>query len=279
MLTGHGETRQETGHPNLPEVRSQPHRETDAGARLCRGQMIEPSVCAVMLTRDRPEMARRAIDCFRKQTYTAKKLLIWDSGPSEALSGEDDVEDAGYGSTLWAPNMSREGATIGELRNDAIRFCKDFQIVVHWDDDDWSHPNRIAEQVELLQDSKADCVGYREMLFWRQEERQAWLYSSLDPRYCLGTSLCYWRSAWERRPFEATSQGEDARFTAGLYCSGDVIFDADDPEEGILPISPRMIARIHPGNTSNAYAPAKMAEWAEWSRAPGWDAYCAENMA
>jgi hypothetical protein len=277
MLAGHGEARQETGHPNLPEVRGVADRETDAGARMpAAGEiMSDISVCAVMLTRDRPEMARRAIDCFRKQTYTAKKLLIWDSGPSEALSGEDDVEDAGYGSTLWVPNTSRENATIGDLRNDAIRFCKDFQVIVHWDDDDWSHPSRIAEQVEFLQASKVDCVGHRQMLFWRQEERQAWLYSNPDPRYCLGTSLCYWRGAWERRPFEATSQGEDARFTAGLNCRG---LGVPNSEYGTAR-EPRMIARIHPGNTSNAYAPAKMAEYAEWSRAPGWDAYCEEKMA
>ena len=40
-------------------------------------------------------------------------------------------------------------------------------ILVHLDDDDYSHPNRIAEQVVLLQSSGADCVGYREMLFWQ----------------------------------------------------------------------------------------------------------------
>ncbi len=39
--------------------------------------MPEPLVCCVMLTRDRPEMVKRAVDSFRSQTYKRKKLLIY----------------------------------------------------------------------------------------------------------------------------------------------------------------------------------------------------------
>jgi hypothetical protein len=41
-----------------------------------------PSVTCLMLTKDRPEMARHAVECFRRQTYPARKrrLLIWDQG-------------------------------------------------------------------------------------------------------------------------------------------------------------------------------------------------------
>ena len=41
-------------------------------------------------------------------------------------------------------------------------------ILIHWDDDDYSHPNRIAEQVALLKSSGADVVGFSEMLSWRE---------------------------------------------------------------------------------------------------------------
>jgi hypothetical protein len=234
--------------------------------------MSDPSVCAVMLTRDRPEMARSAVERFRSQTYPHRKLLIWENGTPRLLRKEMALREY---------LCVDEPLVIGQLRNRANEYACSGEgfprpdILIHWDDDDWSHPSRIADQVEFLQASQVDCVGYRKMLFWRQEERQAWLYNNPDPRYCLGTSLCYWRGAWERRPFEATSQGEDALFTAGLNCRG---LGVPNSKYGIAR-EPRMIARIHPGNTSNAYAPAKMAEWAEWSRAPGWDAYCEEKMA
>ena len=235
----------------------------------------EPTVCAILLTADRPHLARRAVESFRSQTYPAKRLLIWDNGPCDALSQEDDGED---GPVAWVPMMSAHGATIGELRNEAASFWTENPILLHWDDDDYSHPNRIAEQVALLQSSGADCVGYREMLFWQEKipgkigiepginqmERpgEAWLYSNRDPRYCLGTSLCYWRKTWERKPFEATSQGEDERFTTGLKCVG----------ISTLP-GPLMIARIHAGNTSNAYDPADMWKASEWKRVPEWDSH------
>ena len=132
----------------------------------------------------------------------------------------------------------------------------------------------------LLQSSGADCVGYREMLFWKQPDGEAWLYSNRDPRYCLGTSLCYWRKTWERKPFEATSQGDDHLFTLGLKCvSVTSIFDVhNDPYIDVLPNgeadkTPRMIARIHAGNTSNAYDPADMRKASEWKRVPEWDSH------
>lgn len=235
--------------------------------------MTEPTVCAIMLTRDRPEMARLAVDCFRAQTYPhgRRRLLIWDSSPDfEAYTTYGEAND------ITPVPADETDKTIGALRNRSVDFWNDYDIVVHWDDDDWSHPNRIAEQVALLQSTGADCVGYNEMLFWDSRPGQfcgAWLYSNPAPRYALGTSLCYWRRTWERNPFPATSQGEDFRWLAKLAkvqaisslikpCCG---YPMHEP-----PTMPRMIASIHGGNTSNAYNPAKM-QASEWKRVPEWD--------
>lgn len=251
----------------------------------------DPTVCCVMLTADRPELAQRAVECFRRQAYPAKRLLVYDTGAEDVemdwLGDEDDSRHQDI-EVLESAGVDHHGErkTIGYLRNraNAAAAERDAPILIHWDDDDWSHPNRIAEQVALLQSSEADCVGYREMLFWQEKipgkigiepginqmERpgEAWLYSNRDPRYCLGTSLCYWRKTWERKPFEATSQGEDERFTTGLKC-----FGSDFGRE-----QPRMIARIHAGNTSNAYDPGVMRKSAEWKRVPEWDEHCRRVM-
>lgn len=272
--------------------------------------MSEPLVCAVMLTRDRPELAKRAVECFRAQTYRSKRLLVWDSGHGEPVEttlcpdydAERYIEDNPYERAA----SGKLPFSIGELRNRALHdngavYWVDAQIYVHWDDDDWSHPRRIEEQVALLQSSGADVVGYREMLFCdeRPEQlpdsvyasgmrirtsvtiRRAWLYSNPDPRYCLGTSLCYWRKTWERKPFEATSRGEDLRFITGLKTVGVISVAGDVPVEGgglmgawyRQQDAPRMIARIHAGNTSDAYEPTKMRSKSEWRRVPDWDEY------
>lgn len=237
--------------------------------------MIEPTVCCIMLTRDRPEMARKAVECFRAQTCdpTRRLLFILDTGYSyKKIIGASDSENEFHD---WRPISA--GKTIGELRNFANSESGS-DIIIHWDDDDFSHPNRIAEQVALLQSSGADAVGFNEMLFWREAQLsgedleyftpgEAWLYRHPDPNYCLGTSLCYWRRTWTRKPFEPTSRGEDRKFITGLNT---VALPANTTLAG----EPRMIARIHGGNTCSRIEPGA----SEWKRVPEWDDYVRKVM-
>lgn len=246
----------------------------------------EPLVCAVMLTRDRPAMARRAVEAFMEQTYSHKRLCILDTSldPMESPGlAEDDYESA--------PEC--RGLSVGKLRNYAMQ-GESGDIFFHWDDDDWSHPNRIAEQVALLQSSGADLVGYREMLFWREGfvshhhrklhttgqittmtiERpgEAWLYQSHRADHVLGTSFCYWRRTWERKKFAdlpkgPAATGEDWTFLQGLKVASETAMRSGGS---------RMIASIHPGNSSQAYDPENHPR--EWRRAPEWDDYCLERM-
>ena len=268
--------------------------------------MAEPSICAVMLTKDRPELARRAVECFRRQTYPAKSMLVYETGfPTKLRPG------VGGGNVFhWSGGRPEDNKrTIGELRNVANGYSAKTpnfpasDILMHWDDDDWSHPNRIAEQVELLQSPGVDVVGYNEMLFSRRmvsrvmcdsfggegpdgrievDRYEAWLYSNPNPGYTLGTSLCYWRRTWERKPFPATNVGEDLQFCTGLKCFGVSSLSGHHlSNSGFMAttgLDPRMIARIHAGNTSTAYEPAKMAKNSEWKRVPEWDAHCRSVM-
>ena len=183
--------------------------------------------------------------------------------------------------------------TIGATRNKINEQARSLgaEIIVQWDDDDWSHTHRIAEQVALLQATGADCVGYNEMLFWRDVSAtdkfngEAWLYSNPNPRYALGTSLCYWSRAWEARPFPDLQHGEDTEWIRGLWCYGSAAVPEYVSEYVDGGYEPRMIARIHSGNSSSAYDPIEMARhnvlpWSErqWSRVPQWDQVCREAM-
>ena len=88
----------------------------------------EPLVCAILLTRDRPAMAARAVAAFRAQTYARKRLVMWDSGPIPFAFSMDlpdnescieDVPDFAIGNLRnraaeWSCNSSEptpEGAT------------------------------------------------------------------------------------------------------------------------------------------------------------------------
>ncbi len=266
----------------------------------------QPNVVAVMLTRgERPEYARRAIECFHRQTYPEANrwLLIFDTGDSWPEYGDLQLHRV-----VTRLDNSRS-LTVGELRNEAnaytsiigasnnARGFKSPDVLIHWDDDDWSHAERISEQVKLLVSSGADCVGYREMLFWKHAhscmnpvceevgfhssvckgKAEAWLYSSGNRKYAIGTSLCYWRKAWERNQFPPLPKakgatGEDTEFLRALFVLGERCSALHD---GVS--EPRMIARIHPGNTQY-YGRDHLEASASWSRVPEWDEACRQEM-
>ncbi len=273
--------------------------------------MSEPTVCAIMLTADRPEFATRAVRAFRAQTYGRKRLVILDS--STHIDEDLAVADLTSPMICYVHAPEHRGKSIGELRNIANAGPDRgiAEILVHFDDDDVSHASRITEQVALLQASGAEAVGYREMLFWREptavddhwcgddfppadEPGEAWLYTNANPRYVLGTSLCYWRTAWEKRSFEALNDGEDTAWRLGVNIVGvsSIAFVATpgcgEGERAAMAarnvqFQPRMIASIHAGNTSPWYRAellrASEKQGGEWKRVPEWDRYCRETMA
>ena len=270
----------------------------------------QPTVCAVLLANGREGMVARAVRSFHTQTYPNLELLIFDSGAGQYSPAESWLRNVSHVDARTMGGCKEvnrwqgwKNSTIGELRNKANAIRKS-DIICHFDSDDWSHPNRIAEQVALLQSSGAECVGYNEMLFWDtatehtfSDERgvgTAWLYTGPSDQYCLGTSMCYWRKTWERNPFADTNAGCDDLYwhgrglrmvaypaSGGMKCEPVEIERTPGAswrefEPGpITYTDPRMVAAIHGSNTCAAIDPTST----DWRRAPEWDAYCRERMA
>lgn len=221
--------------------------------------MSNPLVAAIMLVNGREEMVARAVRGYNAQTYSRRVLVSW---------------------------PGNRGLSIGTYRNEAAASAKlmGADIVCHFDSDDLSGPNRIAEQVALLQSSGADCVGYREVMFWDRnagkmrmdggalysvptsEAGEAWIYTSRHPSWCHGASLCYWRKTWERNPFPDMNAGEDLVWQAGLKRAS--VSAITTPVGHLLDTEPRLICGLHGGNTSAAI----VSDAPEWKRAVSWDA-------
>jgi hypothetical protein len=201
-------------------------------------------------------MAARAVRCFRAQTYENKRMLVWDS--STDLTMCDQLEKQ---NVVWVP---AEPQSIGALRNSANGFWTEFDIICHFDDDDWSHPRRIEEQVEALEASGKDAVGLNELIFWKTEGLgEAWLYRLPLPGYALGTSLMYWRRSWLANPFPDKSDGEDFAFLRHVSCKS----ESGWPRNELTSIEPRMVAVVHGGNTCTKIDQSK----SEWTRRPDMD--------
>lgn len=252
------------------------------------GRVPEPTVCCIMLTRDRPAMTARAVASFRAQTYERKRLLVYDTGKLEYSSGFGCGPEVYH---VWA----KDRGAIGELRNHANGHWTGYDleksdIIAHFDSDDWSHPQRLAEQVALLQSSGADCVGYNDALCWDTRisvnlvdpleddyvlTRKAWLYANhVPPTYALGGSFCYWRRVWEAHPFEALNHGEDERWRTKIRSLGVSSFaESRGPNWNVLP---RFIIGVH-GDQTSSYNMAGLL--VSYRRVPEWDGYCAARMA
>ncbi len=238
--------------------------------------MSSPSVCAVCLTADRPELTARAVKCFLEQRYEPKSLLLFDSGHSPYRA---DSRHATVGYTYYKRN-GRD--TIGLLRNLANGQVQ-ADIIMHWDSDDWSHPYRMGEQVAELEASRVDVVGYGKLLFWDSRPLQmgvnaeAWMYDNAGRGHWMpGTTLCYWKNAWRRREFpERKVVAEDSEWLQHISTKAGCFYGTACEANPV----PRMIAHLHGGNTAKV-DPADLVKQGatQWRRMPEWDGFCRERM-
>ena len=250
---------------------------------------MQPSVAAILLTANRPEMTARAVKSFESQTYENKRLLVYNTGyaPTNMSVTSEMFE-------CWNPPGPITPKTIGSLRNAANGLFATTEsylpdILIHFDSDDVSHATRIAEQVDLLQSSGADVCGYNEVLFWRESilsgddleyftPGEAWLYTDRSTNRAIGSSLCYRRAFWENHPFaDGPKPGVTSEYWNFIRAGKTVAVSSIKDGE------PRLIARIHGGNANIAHYADVLAKAAQgrtnsWARADCWDKICRERM-
>ena len=114
-------------------------------------------VTCVMVTCDRPQLARRAIQCFLLQTYSPRELLIVNDG--DLSYGDVIPHELPVDVTITELHIeTEESNTLGELRNLALDKANG-EFVAQWDDDEWYHPERLAIQISAIEQShKAACA-------------------------------------------------------------------------------------------------------------------------
>lgn len=189
-----------------------------------------PLVSVVIPTRNRRKYIPQAIACYQAQSYQNRELIVVDNSDTPV----EDLMPPGANYKYIGP----EKISTGAIRNLACSMAKG-QYICHWDDDDYSHPKRIAEQIKLLMGMCVSVVGYNEMYFIDEDDREAWLYRNPE-LYALGTSLLYSRDYWRAGKFPDKDVAEDSSFIEraqwkrGMACrvAGD-----------------RLIARVHSENT------------------------------
>ncbi len=179
----------------------------------------------------RSEWLVKSIDCFLKQTYEDRELLL-----VVEPGYIPKVPDDGRIRVLEVPHLMRLGAK----RNFACLNAA--ELIAHWDDDDWSAPGRLTDQVERLQASGKAVTGYSLMKF--TDGKNWWRYQG-DRTWPLGTSLLFTKEWWGKHPFPDVQVASDNTFITMARQAGQVCY----AETG-----DRMYATVHAGNmTKRSY--------------------------
>jgi glycosyltransferase involved in cell wall biosynthesis len=223
-------------------------------AGRCNGELLQPEeeeaaplVSCIMPTRNRRQFVSQSIWYFLRQAYPHKELVIVDDG-------EDCVADLIPRDDRVRYLRVDRRQSIGAKRNLACDLSHG-ELIAHWDDDDWIGPYRLSRQVDHLLNSKASVCGLRDLLHYKPESGEAWLYRWPEHAapWVAGGTLLYRRSAWAGNRFLDIDVGEDTAFVARLP-AGSIDALAD---------SSIYVALIHRGNTS-----PKRLEDARWQRRP-----------
>jgi O-antigen biosynthesis protein len=201
----------------------------------------------------RAEWLPKAIDCFLSQDYEgiAELIIIADSDPEAVLFHWEpcDPMREGFKVTIIACAGPHK-ASIGAKRNAGCAAARG-EIIVHLDDDDWSAPGRLTDQVKRLQESGKAVTGYRILKY---TDGESWWKCELPVSRVYGTTLCYRRDWWQQHPFQPFNDAVDNAFCHVAALANQLIgADAND----------LMYATNHAGNSSPRVPPP-----ASWKTEP-----------
>ena len=170
--------------------------------------MVElfPMVTCVMPTYNRRAFVPHAIKYFQRQEYKNKELLVIDDG-------EDSIEDLIPTDNNIKYVRLPKKITLGTKLNMGCSNASG-SIIVHWDDDDWYSSDRISYQVAQLKKNKTEICGVNQLVYLdvKSETGFEYRYPKNQPKWLLGSTLCYERNLWKRNNFKDINVGMDGLF-------------------------------------------------------------------
>lgn len=169
-----------------------------------------PFVTAVLVTGKCPErlpLALAACEAFRGQTYPHRELLIINTGESLLRHLADCAWD--FRANPVREHVCDPRLTLGELRNVGLAEAPGHTL--QWDDDDWSHPERMAYQVAAQGDSQLPVTLLSQVRYSFTNGAAFVLSQHPRPDYALGIPGTVLLPPTLRR-YPAESRHEDTHF-------------------------------------------------------------------
>jgi peroxiredoxin len=172
-----------------------------------------PLISVILTTRERPRFLKLALECYRRQTYPRRELIVLDDG-SRYPADEGAVAAAG-GRLIRMP----DGTPLGDKLNRGIREAHG-RLCHKWDDDDWYSPDFLNVMASAYREHVArtgrPAVVYQIRSLWFDlAEWRILDWSNPDPS---GGTLIFAREDWDRWPFR--EDGSDLWFVVDQLAAG-----------------------------------------------------------
>jgi hypothetical protein len=129
-----------------------------------------PLVSCVMVTRGRLFPSRFAVDCFLRQSWAERELVLVCDGPgTEVETYCRALGDARI--RIVYPDAHANAPSLGALRNLSLRAARG-EWICQWDDDDLHHPQRLETGMLMLQSMRADALFLSRWMLWAPAARR-----------------------------------------------------------------------------------------------------------
>lgn len=123
----------------------------------------QPLVSCICITKNHLNLVLRSIDCFLKQTYQNKELVItYETNNPNISLFHFFTKNYPEIKLIELPDTPKK--PLGELRNLSIEKSSG-KYFMQWDDDDWFHPERIEYQVAQLDEKHQANILNRWIMF------------------------------------------------------------------------------------------------------------------
>jgi len=120
------------------------------------------------------------------------------------------------------------------------------EIIANLDDDDWSSPFRLQDQVQRLLKSGKAVTGYNTSIIYDEATGLFYRNAGGPPYFASGSSQCYDKTWWREHPYPDVSFGEDSVFSRRARLADQLAIA--DPGR-------MLVVRRHTSNTSDLNLP------------------------
>lgn len=168
--------------------------------------MMHPLISCLCVTNKRVHFLKRAIACFLGQSYPEKEMII--------VCSDDDRDTLDYIAGLKNESLisvtvpAGHNFTLGELRNISLEHCNG-EYFCQWDDDDWSHRDRLSTQLNNLIRNQHPVTMLTNVLMYDAANAQAYFsHFRLWDQTLMGST-----ALGEQVKYRSLEKSEDREFT------------------------------------------------------------------